>query len=573
MAFWFLWYNVFMGRFFVSVAIFLFFAFPYNADAEALGNVKIFYTDPSFSEDGKTQAVATLRYISERAYFYVDNSYFDALRGQEGFFFMNFIKELAREYDNNIYPKLTEKFGSIREPGIDNDPKIYVLLLPLKENVGGYINTADGYPKERIEDGRTNQKEIVYLNINSKRENLKAFLAHELQHLITFNQKDIKRKVSDDVWLNELRSEYALDVLGYNLPYQGSFLQERVRRFLKNPWDSLVEWKNESYDYASVSLLGQYIAGYFSDDIFKKMLQSENIGIKSINDALSGYNFSGTFKDLFLNWQIANYLNDASFYGKEYGYQNENLNFKINPKIFHKIEKKEQEFSYLVKDWQISFVDYEFNSPFLGIEVLPEKKDNKFSIAYVLNKFDGTKTISKFNLEGDSKNIAIDNSKNNVKSVTLFILSRKKTGGFSDNEPKRKILVKVKPSQTKDIFFASDSVLVNFPDGSLIRPAWDFKVYVVKGKYIRHIPNPKILSFYKGDVKIVTREEFDNLKESKLIKKEGDFKVYEVDKSGTLHWLDMTAEEFRNSGRSFDAVFEVTEEEFLFYNIGNKITK
>ena len=44
---------------------------------------------------------------------------------------------------------------------------------------------------------------------------IKDFIAHELQHLINWNQKERLVDLKEDVWLNEMRSEYVPSLLDY----------------------------------------------------------------------------------------------------------------------------------------------------------------------------------------------------------------------------------------------------------------------------------------------------------------------------------------------------------------------
>ena len=75
-----------------------------------------------------------------------------------------------------------------------------------------------------------------------------------------------------------------------------------------------------------------------------------------------------------------------------------------------------------------------------------------------------------------------------------------------------------------------------------------------------------------SDVLTLTREEFNVFEESFLVRAEGDYKVYEIDKNGVRHWLNMTADEFRKSGRSFISVFQISENELKLYKEGEEIT-
>ena len=60
-----------------------------------------------------------------------------------------------------IYPRPTAAcFGPEVSPGVDNDPRITVLIAPVP-GVGGYFSSADAYP--RAISPYSNQRDMIYL--------------------------------------------------------------------------------------------------------------------------------------------------------------------------------------------------------------------------------------------------------------------------------------------------------------------------------------------------------------------------------------------------------------------------
>jgi len=541
--------------------------------ADVSGQERDFLLYGSFAEEGKDRSEATLRLISKKAYFYVDNKYFNSLdKEKERNFFIS-LQKLADEYDKRIYPILTNKFAKMAEPGIDGEDRVYILLLPLAEDVGGYTNTADGFFKKNVADGLTNEKDLVYINVNflnSKKIN--GFLAHEIQHLISLQNKEEKKGIFDDVWLNELRSEYALEFLGYNESFSGSVLERRLSVFKKNPTDSLTEWRNKSEDYAVVNLFSHYLAEAYGEDIFKKMLISDDVGIKSINDALKKMGYLDNFKDVFRNWQIANYLNDTKVFGDRFGYKNKNLNFKIPPTLAQMISEGEKEKAvFFQKDWQMAWLEYYGAAKFLTFKI--ESKDN-ISLAYIFYNSDKSFSFGDVKLNNNKGSFSIKDFGSKVKSVILLPFFTEKTSNFSDNEADRSFSLEI--STDKNDFSESGYEKLDFylPEASLIRPAWSYDVYLVKGNFIRYISMPEFLNFYKEKkINILEREDFNRYKKSNLIRAIGDYRVYQINEDGSKQWLDVGAEEFIKSGKSFLGVFEVTEKQMQMYKDGPKITK
>ena len=66
----------------------------------------------------------------------------------------------------------------------------------------------------------------------------------------------------------------------------------------------------------------------------------------------------------------------------------------------------------------------------------------------------------------------------------------------------------------------------------------------------------------------VTSEERDFYKDSAWFRAANDAKVYEVNSDKTKHWLNMAVEEFVASGRGWDGVFIINNQERDFYRTG-----
>lgn len=109
-------------------------------------------------------------------------------------------------------------------------------------------------------------------------------------------------------------------------------------------------------------------------------------------------------------------------------------------------------------------------------------------------------------------------------------------------------------------------------DGDLVRAVGDYKVYVINGDYKRWIQSAEIFDFYGhlsfAVVKEITKQELESYSESWLVRANGDKKVYEVNSDGTKHWINITAEEFTASGRSWDMIYIINEQERDSYVTG-----
>ena len=292
-----------------------------TAAAQSIGSTETFFVQAAFDSLDRSELTARFIAESEQLKIYADVSYWDILNRFEKPEAERLVEALGTTFDTNIYPKLTTFYGNPWTPGIDGDPKLFILLSPMPETVGGYTNRDDEFERTEILD--SNQKELIYLNtahLNSSR--LPSLLAHEFQHLITFNQKDRLQQKIDAVWLNELRSEYAPYVVGYdrtNDPNEN--IAVRVDQFNEDSTDKLIKWDGAPGDYASVSLFGHYLAERIGSQLLAETAVNGSSGIESINEALEALGRPERFEDLYVDWNVATVINDRSVGDGRYGYE------------------------------------------------------------------------------------------------------------------------------------------------------------------------------------------------------------------------------------------------------------
>lgn len=299
-----------------------------NVKADSINEKQTFNIDPNYDLLERTELTAVLVKKTSQLYFYIDENLWNLTYKNEIY---QALSDLGEEFANNIYPTLTATFGPEWSPGIDKDSRITILLHEMDENSGGYFRSNDEYFRVEVPD--SNEREMIYLNVRHITSSLaKSLLAHEFIHLITFNQKEKTYNVSEEIWLNEARAEYAPSLIGYD-DNDKSNLENRIQFFAEDPVDSLIEWKNEKADYGNVSLFSQYLVDHYGIEILVDSLHYPQTGINSINYALKENGFEDDFSQIFLNWTIAVLINDCN-YGPKYCYLNDNLkNFRISPKI------------------------------------------------------------------------------------------------------------------------------------------------------------------------------------------------------------------------------------------------
>ncbi len=425
-----------MKKFLLCTVLLLFLSIGLDASAAFVGETQNFNIDQSYDFNGRSSGQAVLIVSTTKLYFYADNDWWNDLDGAVKQSVQSNINSLSLEFENKIYPKLTGVFGQEWTPGIDKDERITILLHPMKEEVGGYFNSADEYSKAQVPV--SNEREMIYLNAKFvDKLQAKFFLAHEFVHLITFNQKERVFGVSDDVWLNEARAEYSSTLLGYDDVYEGSNLQRRIRNFLDKPTDSLTEWQGRPYDYGILNIFTQYLVDNYGINVLADSLRNKKTGVASINEILSERGYIDDFSQIFTNWTIAVIVNDCDL-GPKYCYKNENLkNFRITatPNFLPFSDQSTLSVSSSEKQWAGNWQKFVGGKGNLTLEFKGNSGAN-FRVPYIVEDSLGNYTISFLQLSS-AKTGTIDVPNLGIKNVSLIIIPTisTKASDFTESEP------------------------------------------------------------------------------------------------------------------------------------------
>jgi len=420
----------------IFVATFFFLAAAGFAKAANYGDIVSFNVDKNFDASDRTQITTTLIKATNNLYFYIEKPWWDLQPQAKQTEILADLDSLSSEFDNKIYPTLTSVFGSEWKPGVDGDNRITVLLHLMKDSSGGYFRSTDEYIKLQVPD--SNEREMVYLNADYITSPLaKSFLAHEFVHLITFNQKEKIRGVSEEIWLNEARAEYAPTLVGYDKDYKGSNLEKRVKIFLESPSNSISEWQGKKADYGALNLFIQYLVDHYGIEILSDSLKSKEIGIKSLNETLEKNGFEQDFSQIFTDWTIAVLVNDCSL-GEKYCYTNENLkNLRVIPSLnFLPIKGKSTlGVSQTTKNWTGNWFKFIGGKGILKIEFIGNP-ENLFKVPCLIKDFSGNYLLNFIQLDEYQRGeILISKFGADVNSVIIIPTIQSKISDFLNPEP------------------------------------------------------------------------------------------------------------------------------------------
>ncbi|HSL27607.1 MAG TPA: hypothetical protein VK900_00290 [Anaerolineales bacterium] len=251
------------------------------------------------------QIEAALLYTTAHTYFWAEN-------GIE--VNQNEVKTLMDTFENEIYPTNREFFGSEWTPGIDGDPRIFVIYASaLGRNVAGYFNTTDSY-NPLVQEYSNAHETFMIRTLNP------GVLAHEFVHMIQFTSDR-----NDDTWMIEGFAEVGSFLNGY---YSGLYDWQ----YVGNPDLQLTDWPSEGSRTAHYGQAFLYLA-YFLDRFGKEATQALHNnpanGLFSIDDTLAQLNITDrqtgeviTADDVFMDWAAALYLKNGSIGDGRYTYHN-----------------------------------------------------------------------------------------------------------------------------------------------------------------------------------------------------------------------------------------------------------
>ena len=585
--------NRFILTLLISGGIFIIFSCPVFAAEK--GYKSSFFVDSSYDFENRTSLSATLTEVSSNAYYYIEDKYWQSLNQQQQALYLENLDKLLKEFDGTIYPSVRYIFGSEWKPGIDNDDKIIILLTKLKPSAGGYFNPKDEVSK--TQEPTSNEAEMLYVNADQIANSIiYSLIAHEFQHLINWNQKERMRGVVEEVWLNELKSEYAPTVAGYDSSYAGSNLERRVEDFLTNPFESLTEWKGDKYDYPPVNLFGHYLAEQFGEDIFSLMTNNNRVGIYSVEQAIKDKGFNYTFSQVFNNWTIANYLNDPTISSGIYSYKNPYLrgNVRVSPITYSIVSASVINIAQRVKDWApywyrfINKQDASTVAKDLEIEFESSMGQGNFNVYYIIDYFDQPTVIGRMTLENQAGLLQIPDFKTKIESVTMIISNQFKKSDFQTDEPATLYVLSAattlfneqvnQPTPETPSTGMAKPEDYGLKEGDLIRAQGDFDIFIInQNGYKRLFLNPVIFNMYGHlggwkAVKTVTPATRDAFVTSKLFRYIDSPKVYQLEvtgeDTGKLHWLNMTGENFLSQGGKADSIFIINKSELNWYPKG-----
>jgi len=403
---------------------------PLLSEGVSVGSTERFFIEEEFDAYDRGEANAELVKVTDYIHFYVDRDWWGDASEREKEDYKKSFRNLSGEFEENIRPEMASRFGNEPKHTVSPDEHITLLFHPMEENAGGYFRSGDQY--SRYQYSKSNERNIIYLSSNIIRDSaLPGYFSHEYTHLVTFNEKNREHGVNEEIWLNELRAEVIPTLLGYDDVYEESNLRLRKQNFLRDPDMSLTEWTEQAADYGVINLFGQYLVDHYGEEVIADSLQSEFVGIPSIDHALSGK--EKRFSQIFTDWTIATYLNDCSL-GEYYCYKNDNLeDMQVSPTTYFLPTKNEEFFvtEYRTKNWAGNWHRIVGGSGTLYLEF---EGDSEFVVPYVLCEKQGECKVYRMEIEDKKGELIIEEFNTTYESITIIPSLQQKFEGFNGPE-------------------------------------------------------------------------------------------------------------------------------------------
>ncbi|MBE0409624.1 MAG: immune inhibitor A [Anaerolineales bacterium] len=259
------------------------------------------------------RVTTTLQKVGAHAYFWVQN---------EVSFSQEDLHNLIDIFDSQIYPNNRELFGSEWNPGVDGDPRLYIVYTRgLGRTLAGYYSSADQF--HPLAHKYSNGHEIFFLNA----DNLKlgdpstySVMAHEFQHMIHWN---LDR--NEEAWVNEGFSELASFINGYPSRHEQSYAA--------NPKIQLNDWPVSSGEisshYGASFLFFAYFLDRFGEQAIRELAAHQSNGLAGIDAVLEERDIRDPLsvsqiqaEDVYIDWLVANILQDSTVADGRYSYSN-----------------------------------------------------------------------------------------------------------------------------------------------------------------------------------------------------------------------------------------------------------
>jgi hypothetical protein len=259
--------------------------FARKAASFQIGSTRSFAFD-EFGDVSAQTVTATLVATSSRAEAWVDNNTSAITTAQ--------VQAQIDQFSTSTYPIVTSVFGDPSD--VDGDGKVLFLYTELVDQVGGVagfyrskslFSTSDG--------GDGNQADMMYIGLDHGDSFFESLLAHEFQHLISYNQHVLVHDGPSEISpINEAMSHVAEDLVDQHT--QGGN-PDNVRTYTETPasYSILAESAHDSGVRGTAYTFARSMMESFGDNVPTQLVQTSQSGIENV-ETVSGQTFEEVYE-------------------------------------------------------------------------------------------------------------------------------------------------------------------------------------------------------------------------------------------------------------------------------------
>jgi len=252
---------------------------------------------------------AKLILISEHAYFWQDVDSRAVNAFNQDAIIGDWISA-SRSFEQS-YQRVRSIFGSEENPGLDGDPRLFVVHSDGVGNEGGHFSQLDQLPA--VVEPHSNEGQYFFISNTWSSGIASAYyeeiLAHEYQHMIHTNVD-----ADEEGWLNEGLSMMAQQFAGL----RGD---NWVGEYLLDPDQSLWYWGGASADYGQSYLYLDYLYEQLGENFIKALVANPANGFMSIDRTLENFNSPRNADELYADAIIAAFFNNPALDNGRYAYK------------------------------------------------------------------------------------------------------------------------------------------------------------------------------------------------------------------------------------------------------------
>ncbi len=279
-----------------------------------VGERESFWVTDTFTHENYL-VETTLASVTDHLYFWIE----DGLEYSQGD-----LDRLTTAFENNIYPTNRAFFGSERTPGVDEDPRLYIVYAyNLGEGVAGYFSSGDGYHPLIKEYSNAHEMFMLSAQYQDLADGYTyGVLAHEFQHMI-----HSYRDKNETSWLNEGFAELAILLTNTHVGPTHDYY------YADNPDIQLNYWPDDinlaTPHYGAAFLFVTYYLDRFGSEATQALVADEQNGMQSVDNVLAVLGLTDpvtgkiiTADEVFLDWVVTNYIKDDYNVTERFTYSN-----------------------------------------------------------------------------------------------------------------------------------------------------------------------------------------------------------------------------------------------------------